>query len=75
MVVLLSTGAPRYHNCCIDGGTSPEYFGYLRVQCSHPWLADFVHRTRKIKEKNLTIILTSEYCVPSTLHLSQFSKI
>jgi hypothetical protein len=22
------TGASRYHNCCIDGGTSPEYFGY-----------------------------------------------
>jgi hypothetical protein len=21
------TGASRYHNCCIDGGTSPEYFG------------------------------------------------
>jgi hypothetical protein len=26
MVVLLSTGVSRYHNCCIDGGTSPEYF-------------------------------------------------
>jgi hypothetical protein len=27
MVVLQSTGASRYHNCYIDGGTSPEYFG------------------------------------------------
>jgi hypothetical protein len=27
MVVPPSTGASRYHNCCIDGGTSPEYFG------------------------------------------------
>jgi hypothetical protein len=27
MVVLPYTGASRYHNCCIDGGTSPEYFG------------------------------------------------
>jgi hypothetical protein len=27
MVVLPSTGVSRYHNCCIDGGTSPEYFG------------------------------------------------
>jgi hypothetical protein len=31
MVVLPSTGASRYHNCCIDGGTSPEYFGYTLV--------------------------------------------
>jgi hypothetical protein len=31
MVVLPSTGASRYHNCCIDGGTSPEYFGYSPV--------------------------------------------
>jgi hypothetical protein len=28
MVFLPSTDALRYHNCCIDGGTSPEYFGY-----------------------------------------------
>jgi hypothetical protein len=28
MIVLQSTGASRYHNCCIDGGTIPEYFGY-----------------------------------------------
>ena len=32
MVVLPSTGASRYHNCCIDGGTSPENFGYHLVQ-------------------------------------------
>jgi hypothetical protein len=25
------TGASRYHNCCIDGGTSPKYFGYHLV--------------------------------------------
>jgi hypothetical protein len=31
MVVLPSTGASRYHNCCIDGGTIPEYFGYSLV--------------------------------------------
>jgi hypothetical protein len=24
----LGTGASHYHNCCRDGGTSPEYFGY-----------------------------------------------
>jgi hypothetical protein len=28
MVVLPSTGSLGYHNCCIDGGTSLEYFGY-----------------------------------------------
>jgi hypothetical protein len=26
------TGASRYHDCCIDGGTSPEYFEYHLVQ-------------------------------------------
>jgi hypothetical protein len=31
MVVLPSTGASRYHNCCIDGSTSPEYFGFTLV--------------------------------------------
>jgi hypothetical protein len=29
IVVLPSTGDLHYHNCCVDGGTSPEYFGYL----------------------------------------------
>jgi hypothetical protein len=31
MVVLPSTSALRYKNCCIDGGTSPENFGYYLV--------------------------------------------
>jgi hypothetical protein len=31
MVVLPSIGATRYYNCCIDGGTSPEYFRYHLV--------------------------------------------
>jgi hypothetical protein len=31
MVFLPSTGASRYHNRCIDGGTSPEYLGYTLV--------------------------------------------
>jgi hypothetical protein len=31
MVVLPSTGALRYHNRCIDGGNSAEYFGYTLV--------------------------------------------
>jgi CMP-2-keto-3-deoxyoctulosonic acid synthetase len=31
MVVLTFTSASRYHNICIDGGTSPEYFGHSLV--------------------------------------------
>jgi hypothetical protein len=31
MVVLPYTGASRYHNCSLDGGTSPEYFGCILV--------------------------------------------
>jgi hypothetical protein len=31
MVVLLSTGASCYHNCCRDGGTGQEYFWYTLV--------------------------------------------
>jgi hypothetical protein len=31
MVVLQSTGASRYHNCCVDGDTSPENFGSTHV--------------------------------------------
>jgi hypothetical protein len=32
MVVLQSTGDSRYHNCCIDGSTSLEYFRYHLVK-------------------------------------------
>jgi hypothetical protein len=28
VVFLPSTGASRFHNCCTDGGTCSEYFGY-----------------------------------------------
>jgi hypothetical protein len=31
VVVLPSIGASRYHNCCADDGTSPEYFVYTLV--------------------------------------------
>jgi hypothetical protein len=34
MLVLPSTGASRYQNCSIDGGTNPEYFGYTLVDTS-----------------------------------------
>jgi hypothetical protein len=35
MAVLPWTGASRYHNCCIDGGTSPENFGQHLVLILH----------------------------------------
>ena len=37
LVVLPSTGALRYHNCCIDGSTSPENFGYHLVYEMNTW--------------------------------------
>ena len=37
MVVLPSTSASRY-NYCVDGGTSPENFGYHLVHMGHPLL-------------------------------------
>jgi hypothetical protein len=51
MVVLPSTGTSRYHNCCIDGGTSPEYFGFpsydwfilIHWGCSYPRCSDRCH--------------------------------
>jgi hypothetical protein len=44
MVVLPSTGASRYHNCCIDGGISPEYFGYTLVYMyMHTYVRTSVH--------------------------------
>jgi hypothetical protein len=37
MVVLPSTVVSRYHNFCIDSGTSPEYFGLSHI------ISDFVY--------------------------------
>jgi hypothetical protein len=34
MLVPPSTEASRYHNCCIDGSTSLEYFGYHLVNAN-----------------------------------------
>jgi hypothetical protein len=31
MLVLSSTVASRYYNCCTDGSTSPGNYGYLRI--------------------------------------------
>jgi hypothetical protein len=32
VVVLPYTSASHYHNCCVDGSTSLEYFGYTLVE-------------------------------------------
>jgi hypothetical protein len=31
LILTLWDRASRYHNCCIDGGTNPEYFEYHLV--------------------------------------------
>jgi hypothetical protein len=39
MVVLPSAADSRYHKCCIDGGTNPEYFEFPRIwrrRCFNP---------------------------------------
>jgi hypothetical protein len=46
MIVLSSTGASRYHNCCIDGGTSPEYFGFTLIM-----FAELINYSRNIPIK------------------------
>ena len=38
VVVLPYTGASRYHNCCIDGGTGSENFGYHLVYLATSYL-------------------------------------
>jgi hypothetical protein len=41
IVVLPSTGASRYHNCCIDGGTSFENSGYNLLYHRGSYWKDF----------------------------------
>jgi len=50
MVVLPSTGASCYHNCCIDGGTSPENFGFHLIFLLESKLAKVAHMG-SVKEK------------------------
>jgi hypothetical protein len=45
MVVLPSNGDSRYHNFYVDGGTSPEYFGYTLVYILFIYL--FMSKTGK----------------------------
>jgi hypothetical protein len=59
MVILPSTGTSHYHNCCIDGGTSPEYFGYHFV-LSHSRSPNYFHTTQNIVDKFNTFLPISE---------------
>jgi hypothetical protein len=62
MVVLPSTGASRYNNCCIDGGINSEYFGYtlacLMVLVIH--LTAAVHLQIQINLRYIKIQLVPE---------------
>jgi hypothetical protein len=59
MAVLPHTGASRYHNCCIDGGTSPEYFGF-RFVLREGSLRSRKDEDLKTKEKRERINNTAE---------------
>jgi len=57
MVVLPSTGASRYHNYCIDGGTSKENFGSTHVLTVVALLHPYTQVSFKtIKNLNISII-------------------
>jgi hypothetical protein len=62
MVVLPSTGASRYSNCCIDGGTSPEYFGYTLVL-----VLQELSKTNKILNKTATLFVRNVHKSDSRL--------
>jgi hypothetical protein len=70
MVVLPSTGASLYHNCCIDGGTSLENIGYHLVYalpCQHPFTYDANFR----KNPNNTLyMLRPLYSHYTLIHVS-----
>jgi hypothetical protein len=59
MVALPSTGASRYHNCCVDGGTSPENFGSTHVYyiLSSNYVDILSSTNNKAKYKILGILL------------------
>jgi hypothetical protein len=59
MVVLPPTGALRYHNCGIDGGTSPENFGYHPVLLSKAFsLCQIVMTDKEIITTTTTTTIT-----------------
>jgi hypothetical protein len=45
----VGTGASRYHNCCIDGGTSPEYSGFHLVYAFHS--SEYTERPLRIVQQ------------------------
>jgi hypothetical protein len=69
MIVLPLTGASRYHNCCIDGGTSPEYFGYTLVYtriytCVCLWISFSFSKYRVIIDRIYQLVLCKGNTIP-----------
>jgi len=63
MVIIPSTGVSRYHNCCIDGGTTLENFGYHLVQSRY---------LLKIKVKyfrDIALVYSRIYLIRNLKHL------
>jgi hypothetical protein len=61
MVVLPSTGVSHYHNCCIDGGISLEYFGYTVVILAFPLQQWLQERTSMLRSTLLYCCLSFGY--------------
>jgi hypothetical protein len=77
MVVLPSTDASRYQNCCVDGGTSPENFGSTHViTCNYVvWSPLVINGAIGLPRREMVIILCnnrelSDVPVPDTGILS-----
>jgi hypothetical protein len=74
MVIVPSTGASRYHNCCIDGGTSPEYFGYNLVHVK--WASVVVWMFWRRDKPAFARNRTPDFPVRSLVNVvAEFSKI
>ena len=75
MVVLTSTGASCYHNCCIDGGTSLENFGYHLV-CDNGWLLHYLlpEHCQMSQVCPLHTMLQGKISVTVFLHIFQQTK-
>jgi hypothetical protein len=70
-VVLPSTSASRYHNCCIYGGASPEYLGYHLV---YRLCNDSCTAISHISSN--TFITLFQYCnCTSTHHIRPYRKV
>jgi hypothetical protein len=70
MVVLPSTGASRYHNCCIDGGTSPQYFGYTLVHIRQTVYSKKKNNSSLANSAKVTNVTAQGYILGTLLYLT-----